>query len=164
MSGGLDEHDVAALLAAGAPIDGFGIGTRLDISADAPSLDLVYKLVRFGGRDVLKLSPGKETWVGAKQVIRDGSAPTGGWAGDTLALAEEPMARGRGRAARAGDARRGAAAPAPDARGDPSTLRGAARRAAGRGAAADGAGAYPVTPSERFGSDSGRRSEASGQR
>ena len=62
----------------GAPIDGFGIGTRLNTSADAPSVDLVYKLVRFDGRDVLKLSPGKETWVGAKQVVRrvgpDGAA------------------------------------------------------------------------------------------
>ena len=45
-SGGLDEHDVERLLAAGAPIDVFGIGTRLNVSADAPSLDLVYKLVR----------------------------------------------------------------------------------------------------------------------
>ena len=59
VSGGLDEHDVAALLAAGAPIDGFGVGTRLDVSADAPSLEMVYKLVSFGGRDTLKVEPGK---------------------------------------------------------------------------------------------------------
>jgi nicotinate phosphoribosyltransferase len=89
-SGGLDEHDVAALLDAGAPVDVFGIGTRLDVSADAPSLDMAYKLVRFGGRDVLKLSAGKETWVGGKQVMRrlDGA---GRLAGDTLALQEEPL-------------------------------------------------------------------------
>jgi nicotinate phosphoribosyltransferase len=90
VSGGLDEHDVAALLAQGAPIDGFGIGTRLTTSADAPSVDLVYKLVRFDGRDVLKLSPGKRTWVGAKQVVRR-VGPDGRLAGDTLALAEEAV-------------------------------------------------------------------------
>jgi nicotinate phosphoribosyltransferase len=87
-SGGLDEHDIAALLEAGAPIDSFGIGTRLVVSADAPSLDVVYKLVRLDQRDVLKLSPGKETWVGAKQVFRR-FGPDGRLAGDTLGLADE---------------------------------------------------------------------------
>ena len=93
VSGGLDEHDVAALLASGAPVDAFGIGTRVAVSADAPSLDMVYKLVRFEGRDVLKVSPGKETWVGAKQVIRR-LGPGGRLAGDVLALAEEPVPAG----------------------------------------------------------------------
>jgi len=93
VSGGLDEHDIAELLAAGAPIDAFGIGTRLTTSADAPSLDMVYKLVGLGGRDVLKLSPGKETWVGAKQVFRRTDAE-GRLAGDTLALEDEPPAGG----------------------------------------------------------------------
>jgi nicotinate phosphoribosyltransferase len=88
VSGGLDEHDVAALLAEEAPIDGFGIGTRLDTSADAPSLEMVYKLVAFAGRDVLKLSPGKETWVGPKQVMRQ-RGEDGRLTSDTLALAEE---------------------------------------------------------------------------
>lgn len=88
VSGGLDEHDVEALIAAGAPIDGFGIGTRLDVSADAPSLEMVYKLVAIEGRDVLKLSPGKETWVGAKQVLRR-RGTDGRLAGDTLALDDE---------------------------------------------------------------------------
>jgi nicotinate phosphoribosyltransferase len=88
-SGGLDEHDVKQLLASGAPVDSFGIGTRLNVSADAPSLDLVYKLVRYGDRDVLKLSEGKETWVGAKAIYRALDAP-GRAAGDVLALAEEP--------------------------------------------------------------------------
>ena len=90
VSGGLDEHDIAALLAEGAPIDAFGIGTRLNVSADAPSLDMVYKLVRLDGRDVLKLSPGKETWVGRKQVLRRVDAD-GRLAGDALALEEEPV-------------------------------------------------------------------------
>jgi nicotinate phosphoribosyltransferase len=96
VSGGLDEHDIAALVGAGAPIDAFGIGTRLNVSADAPSVDLVYKLVRLDGRDVLKLSPGKATWVGPKQVVRR-LGPDGRLAGDTLALEEEdvpPGARG----------------------------------------------------------------------
>jgi nicotinate phosphoribosyltransferase len=93
VSGGLDEHDIAALLDAGAPIDGFGIGTRLNTSADAPSLDMVYKLVRLDGRDVLKLSTGKGTWVGAKQVIRRVGAD-GRLAGDTLALGDEPVPAG----------------------------------------------------------------------
>jgi len=90
VSGGLDEHDIAELLARGAPVDGFGIGTRLTTSADAPSLDLVYKLVHYDGRDVLKLSAGKRTWVGAKQVARRIGAD-GRLAGDTLLLADEPL-------------------------------------------------------------------------
>jgi nicotinate phosphoribosyltransferase len=91
-SGGLDEHDLETLLAAGAPLDAFGIGTRLNVSADAPSLDLVYKLVRYGDRDVLKLSEGKETWVGAKALYR--SYADGLMAGDVLALEEAPPAGG----------------------------------------------------------------------
>jgi nicotinate phosphoribosyltransferase len=83
VSGGLDEHDVERLLAAGAPIDAFGIGTRMNVSSDAPSVDLVYKLVRYDGRDVLKLSEGKETWVGPKAIYRLHDE-------DILALAEEP--------------------------------------------------------------------------
>jgi len=93
VSGGLDERDIEALLQAGAPIDSFGIGTRLNVSADAPSLDLVYKLVELDGRDVLKLSPGKATWVGSKQVVRRLDAD-GRLAGDTLALADEPIPPG----------------------------------------------------------------------
>jgi nicotinate phosphoribosyltransferase len=69
-SGGLDERDIAALLAGGASIDGFGIGSKLGTVADSPFLDMAYKLVEFDGRPVLKLSPTKETWPGAKQVWR----------------------------------------------------------------------------------------------
>jgi nicotinate phosphoribosyltransferase len=93
VSGGLDEHDIAALLGAGAPIDAFGIGTRLNVSADAPSLDVVYKLVRYDARDVLKLSEGKQTWVGGKQILR-ADGPDDRMAGDTLALADEPTGSG----------------------------------------------------------------------
>ena len=70
VSGGLDEHDIATLLAAGAPIGGFGIGTRLVVSADAPSLDMAYKLVELDGRPTMKLSPGKSTLPGPQQVWR----------------------------------------------------------------------------------------------
>lgn len=69
-SGGLDERAVEALLAAGAPIDGFGIGSALGTSADAPSLDMAYKLVEIGGRATMKLSAEKATLPGAKQVWR----------------------------------------------------------------------------------------------
>lgn len=70
VSGGLDEHDIAHLVASGAPIDAAGIGTRLAVSSDAPYLDSVYKLVEYDGRPVMKLSPGKQTIPGAKQVFR----------------------------------------------------------------------------------------------
>ncbi|HYC32656.1 MAG TPA: nicotinate phosphoribosyltransferase [Gemmatimonadales bacterium] len=92
VSGGLDEHDVDTLLEGGAPIDGFGIGTRMAVSSDAPSLDLVYKMVRYADRDVLKLSEGKVTWVGAKQVYR--FRQDGRIASDMLALADEPLPDG----------------------------------------------------------------------
>lgn len=92
-SGGLDEDDVAALVAAGAPIGAFGLGTRIDTSADAPSLDLVYKLVRVDDRDVLKLSPGKETWAGPKAVHRFLGADAL-FERDRLAAADEPVPPG----------------------------------------------------------------------
>ena len=69
-SGGLDEHEVAELVRAGAPVDAFGIGTQMGVSADAPYVDTVYKLVEYDGRPVLKLSPAKATAPGAKQVWR----------------------------------------------------------------------------------------------
>jgi nicotinate phosphoribosyltransferase len=70
VSGGLDEHDLARFRAGGAPIDGAGIGTLLGVSADAPFVESVYKLVDYGGRPVVKLSAGKATLPGAKQVWR----------------------------------------------------------------------------------------------
>ena len=91
-SGGLDEHEVAALVQAGAPVDAFGIGTQLGVSADAPYVDSVYKLTEYDGRPVVKLSVAKATAPGRKQVwrtlengahrdvvgLRDESAPAGG--------------------------------------------------------------------------------------
>ncbi|MFG3701900.1 nicotinate phosphoribosyltransferase [Micromonospora sp. NPDC047620] len=85
-SGSLDEDVIGALVAKGAPIDAYGVGTRMGVSFDAPSLDSAYKLVAVGDRPVLKLSPGKATLPGPKQVFRD---PTGA-SGDVVGLRDEP--------------------------------------------------------------------------
>lgn len=69
-SGNLDEHRVQQLLAEGAPIDGFGVGTALDTSSDVPAIDAVYKLQAYAGVARRKRSPGKATWPGVKQVVR----------------------------------------------------------------------------------------------
>ena len=69
-SGGLDEFRMSELVDAGAPIDGFGVGTRVGVSADAPAADAVYKLVEYDGNPMTKLSPGKKTLPGPKQVFR----------------------------------------------------------------------------------------------
>ena len=84
-SGGLDEFEIARLRAAGAPIDGFGVGTNFGTSADSPTLETVYKLVAVDGRPMAKRSTGKATLPGAKQVWR-----RPGFGGDVLALADEP--------------------------------------------------------------------------
>ncbi len=74
-SGDLDEDRIAAILAAGAPVDSFGVGTRMVTSADQPSLQAVYKLVAVAEpgravRGVAKRSAGKGTAPGTKQVWR----------------------------------------------------------------------------------------------
>jgi nicotinate phosphoribosyltransferase len=69
-SGNLDEERIATLLAQGAPIDGFGVGTALDTSSDAPALDAVYKLQSYAGVARRTRSQGKATWPGVKQVLR----------------------------------------------------------------------------------------------
>jgi nicotinate phosphoribosyltransferase len=73
-SGGLDEEKLAELVASGTPIDGFGVGTALDVSADAPYMDCAYKLVEYAGRPTCKRSEGKATWPGRKQVYRTHAA------------------------------------------------------------------------------------------
>src|SRR5207249_1693544 len=83
-SGGLDEYEVAELVRAGAPVDAFGIGTQMGVSADAPYLDTVYKLVDYDGRPAMKLSAAKATPPGAKQIWR-----SGGDEGDLLGLRTE---------------------------------------------------------------------------
>jgi nicotinate phosphoribosyltransferase len=91
-SGDLEEHQIAALVAAGAPIDLYGVGTELGVSRDAPTLGGVYKLVAdasHGGawRSVWKRSPAKETVPGPKQVFR--SFADGVMAGDEIAHVDE---------------------------------------------------------------------------
>jgi nicotinate phosphoribosyltransferase len=87
-SGGLDEFEVDALVRAGAPIDAFGVGTKVGVSADAPWTDCAYKLVEYASRPVLKLSPGKQTLPGPKQVFRHRD-PTGTFVRDVIARAGE---------------------------------------------------------------------------
>jgi nicotinate phosphoribosyltransferase len=69
-SGNLDEEAIRTLIASGAPIDDFAVGTRLTTSADVPYLDTVYKLQEYAGRARRKRSEGKATWPGRKQVFR----------------------------------------------------------------------------------------------
>ena len=69
-SGGLDERVIAALTAEDAPIDAYGVGTKVGVAEDAPAPDSVYKLVEYEGRPVAKLSTRKTTLPGRKQVWR----------------------------------------------------------------------------------------------
>ncbi len=87
-SGDLDEYRIADLLAAAAPIDAFGVGTRLGTSHDYPSLGAVYKLVEEGGEPRMKLSEGKMTLPGRKQVHRFDDH-------DVLGVASEEVPGGR---------------------------------------------------------------------
>jgi nicotinate phosphoribosyltransferase len=84
-SGSIDEYVLERHRRAQTPIDGYGIGTHLDTSADAPYLDCAYKLVEYGGSARRKRSEGKVLWPGRKQVYRgyDGS---GCMCGDVLTV------------------------------------------------------------------------------
>ena len=86
-SSSLDEHGVARL--AHAPIDGFGVGAALTVSADEPKLDSVYKLQEYAGRPRRKRSEGKATWPGRKQVFR--TRECGRLARDVLGLEDEAL-------------------------------------------------------------------------
>jgi nicotinate phosphoribosyltransferase len=85
VSGGINEDVLAAMMKAKAPIDGFGIGVNLAASIDAPALDCAYKLQEYAGRPRRKLSEGKATWPGRKQVWREFDAQ-GRMRGDILSL------------------------------------------------------------------------------
>jgi nicotinate phosphoribosyltransferase len=92
-SGKLDEFEIQKLLASGAPIDGFGVGTSLGVVADQPGLDSAYKLCGYAGTPRMKLSSAKSNLPGRKQVYRfseDGTA-----ARDVIATAEEDQPSGR---------------------------------------------------------------------
>ncbi|MBC2713659.1 MAG: nicotinate phosphoribosyltransferase [Desulfosarcina sp.] len=89
-SSGFDEYALERLIAGGARIDAFGVGTRMGVSADAPYLDMIYKMVRVGKRDVRKVSEGKITLAGEKQVFRQ-HADDGGFLGDTIGMRGESL-------------------------------------------------------------------------
>jgi len=84
-SGGIDEDVLQRHVSNSAPIDGYGIGTSLTTSTDAPALDCAYKLQEYAGRPRRKLSTGKTTWPGRKQVFRRYGS-NGTMVGDMLTL------------------------------------------------------------------------------
>ncbi len=88
VSGGLDEDKLVALVRSGAPISGYGIGTSLVTSEDAPTLDCAYKLQEYAGLPRRKRSTGKATWPGRKQVWRR-YGPDGRMIGDVLSLEDD---------------------------------------------------------------------------
>jgi nicotinate phosphoribosyltransferase len=88
-SGGLEEERIAQLVRSGAPIDGFGVGTKLGVSVDCPMVDSVYKMAAYAGEGRMKLSAGKATWPGRKQVFR--VCQDGETVRDILGLHDEPV-------------------------------------------------------------------------
>ena len=91
VSGGIDEDVLQAMVKAGAPIDGYGIGVSLATSIDAPAFDCAYKLQEYAGHPKRKLSEGKQTWPGRKQVWRAYDAE-GRMCGDILSLETDKQA------------------------------------------------------------------------
>jgi nicotinate phosphoribosyltransferase len=89
LSGDLNEHRITELLAQGAAVDAFGVGTELGTSADAPNIGGVYKLIEDEKGYRIKLSTGKATLPGRKQVWRRLDAE-GQPAGDVITLEDEP--------------------------------------------------------------------------
>jgi len=88
LSGSLDEEVIARLMRSGVPVDAFGVGTALDVSVDAPALDMAYKLQEYAGKPRRKRSPGKATWPGVKQVFRERAA-SGEYLCDRVAGADQ---------------------------------------------------------------------------
>ncbi len=91
-SNNLDEYAISGLVSQDAPIDGFGVGTRMSVSSDAPTIDCAYKLVSYGGRGRMKLSAGKPSLPGRKQVYRFQEGGT--MVRDFIALADENVREG----------------------------------------------------------------------
>jgi nicotinate phosphoribosyltransferase len=90
-SSGLDEFELAELTRSNTPFDSYGIGTKMGMSADAPWADMSYKLVEYERRPLLKLSPGKTSWPGKKQVFRLRDSE-GKLVRDVIGLREENLA------------------------------------------------------------------------
>jgi nicotinate phosphoribosyltransferase len=74
ISGDLDEYQIHDLLAAGAQIDGIGVGTRYSAARHSPAVEIIYKITRYDGRDLAKTAPNKSTRPGRKSIHRLGSA------------------------------------------------------------------------------------------
>jgi nicotinate phosphoribosyltransferase len=70
VSGGINEYKIKELLEEGTPVDAWGVGTELVVSADMPYLDCAYKLVELDGVPKMKKSSGKVTLPGKKQLYR----------------------------------------------------------------------------------------------
>jgi len=94
VSGDLDERRIAALVDAGAPIDGFGVGAHLLANEGAWALDVAYKLVEDVSGAKVRCSSGKETVAGSKEVDRVDPDGCAGY--DLGAVHGEPAPRGRG--------------------------------------------------------------------
>jgi nicotinate phosphoribosyltransferase len=90
-TGNLDEYRIEELVRAGAPIDAFGVGTAMAVSADAPALDIAYKLSEFRGVPRLKTSSNKSSLPGRKQTFR-ALNQNGGFYADMIGLADEGAA------------------------------------------------------------------------
>ena len=88
-SGGLDERSISRLVEEAPEIQGFGVGTRMGVSRDAPALDMAYKITSYAGRGRLKLSKGKSVLPGRKQVFRE--EEDGLFTRDTLARDGESL-------------------------------------------------------------------------
>ncbi len=84
VSSGLDEYEIEKLLSQSAPVDIFGVGTKVGTSSDSPYIDFVYKLVEFDGKPVMKTSSGKRMYPGRKQVFRQNGQ-------DILTLSDESL-------------------------------------------------------------------------
>jgi nicotinate phosphoribosyltransferase len=93
-SSGFDEFKITDCISKGAKIDAFGVGTKVGVSADAPFLDIVYKIVRFKDHDTRKLSPGKITLAGKKQAFRK-TDKQGKYLEDVLGIRDETVQNGK---------------------------------------------------------------------
>jgi len=149
LSGGLDEQVIDELVTQGVPVDAFGVGTALDVSADAPALDMAYKLQEYAGRARRKSSPGKATWPGAKQVFRERTASQQyltdriAWLGEPPAVGEpllREVMRGGRRIARLPSLREAREYCCAEMQALPETLRGLH----------EGTAPYPVSVSEEL--------------
>lgn len=87
-SSSLDEYALDKIYREGAPIDGFGIGTKMIVSEDAPFLDCAYKLQEYAGKARYKRSEGKVTLPGRRQVFRNRDGK-GKFEYDIIGLADE---------------------------------------------------------------------------